>query len=87
MADLIGLEAVSSDGERLGEVVQVHDFGAGDILEIRLAGGKTELFAFTRENFPEVDLAGGRISFVPPQAVSERDGDQPGDVRNGSAES
>lgn len=87
MTDLIGLEAASSDGERLGEIVQVHDFGAGDILEIRLASGRSELFAFTRENFPEVDIAGGRVIFVPPQSVSEREGGRPGDTPDGPAES
>ena len=35
--DLIGLAAVSADGTHLGEVVQVDNFGAGDILEIQRA--------------------------------------------------
>jgi 16S rRNA processing protein RimM len=33
--DLIGLPAVSSDGSPLGEVVQVDNFGAGDILDVQ----------------------------------------------------
>lgn len=36
-ADLIGLKAVLEDGAVLGEVSAVHDFGAGDIVEIALA--------------------------------------------------
>jgi len=33
-ADLIGLAAVSDEGEALGTVIKVENFGAGDILEI-----------------------------------------------------
>lgn len=33
-ADLIGLPAVSTDGEKLGEVIAVENFGAGDVIEI-----------------------------------------------------
>ena len=73
LSDLIGLRTVSPEGEMLGKVVEVHDFGAGDILEIRLANGKSELFAFTRENFPDIRIAQGEITFVPPQTVSERE--------------
>lgn len=39
-ADLIGLLAVSTEGEDLGHVVAVENFGAGDILEIERPGGK-----------------------------------------------
>ena len=73
LSDLIGLQTVSPEGEMLGKVVEVHDFGAGDILEVRLANGKSELFAFTRENFPDIRIAQGEITFVPPQTVSERE--------------
>ncbi|GGD49225.1 16S rRNA processing protein RimM [Erythrobacter arachoides] len=34
-ADLLGLAAVSDTGEPLGEVIAVHNFGAGDVIEIR----------------------------------------------------
>ena len=40
-ADLIGLAAVAEQGEALGEVIAVHNFGAGDVVEIRRANGKT----------------------------------------------
>ena len=33
-ADLIGLAAVSSNGESLGRVIAVENFGAGDVIEI-----------------------------------------------------
>ena len=41
-ADLIGLAAMDRDGKRVGEIVAVQNYGAGDLLEIRLAGsGRT----------------------------------------------
>lgn len=61
-ADLIGLAAVDPEGRALGEVVAVHNHGAGHILEVRLAqSGKTELVAFTDAFVPEVDLAARRV--------------------------
>lgn len=39
-ADLIGLPAVSSDGDALGRVVAVENFGAGDVVEIERPTGK-----------------------------------------------
>jgi len=66
-ADLIGLAAVHADGSEVGTVVAIHDFGAGDILELRpAAGGATILLPFTDAFVPRVDLAGGRITVVLP---------------------
>jgi 16S rRNA processing protein RimM len=39
-ADLIGLPAVTPDGEPLGTVIAVDDFGAGDVIEIERPTGK-----------------------------------------------
>jgi 16S rRNA processing protein RimM len=67
-ADLIGLRAMTPDGAEIGTVVAVHDFGAGDILELRLAeSGATRMLPFTQICVPEVDLAGGRIVVAPPE--------------------
>jgi 16S rRNA processing protein RimM len=67
--DLIGLRAVTSGGEPVGQVVAVQNYGAGDLLEIRLEGTRqTELVAFTDAFVPEVDLAGGRVVVVLPEA-------------------
>jgi 16S rRNA processing protein RimM len=71
-ADLIGLAAVTADGTEIGTVLAVHDFGAGDILELRpAAGGATILLPFTEAVVPRIDIAGGRIVVVPPEANSE----------------
>jgi 16S rRNA processing protein RimM len=69
-ADLIGLAAVSRDGQMLGSVTAVHDFGAGPMLELRIEGARdTVLLPFTETAVPEIDFAGGRIVIDPPQGV------------------
>src|SRR6266487_6720386 len=67
-ADLIGLRAMTADGTEIGTVAAVHDFGAGDILELRpQAGGTTIMVPFTAAFVPSVDIAGGRIVVAPPE--------------------
>ena len=69
-ADLIGLAAVTAEGTDVGTVIAVHDFGAGDILELRPpAGGATVLLPFTDAFVPFVDIAGGRIVVAPPESA------------------
>jgi 16S rRNA processing protein RimM len=78
-ADLIGL-AAESDGTALGTVTAVHNFGAGDILEIRPRDGRdTLMLPFTARTVPVVDVAAGRIVVVPPADVSARADDAEGE--------
>jgi 16S rRNA processing protein RimM len=66
-ADLVGLAAVDSDGRKLGTVIAVHNFGAGDLIEVRPDdGNKTQLVPFDEANVPRVDLASGKIVIDPP---------------------
>jgi 16S rRNA processing protein RimM len=70
LADLIGLAVVTPEGETLGTVKSVQDFGAGDLIEIAPAeGGPTWYLAFTRETVPRVDIAGGRLVAVRPTEI------------------
>ena len=73
-ADLIGLAAVTTADEALGRVVAIHNFGAGDILEIAPPQGATMLLPFTNAVVPTVDIAGGRVLIELPQEV---EGDSP----------
>jgi len=78
-ADLIGLAAERPDGTPLGRVRAVHDFGAGDVLELDLADpGKrgTVMVPFTRAVVPTVDLAAGRLVVDPPPGLLD-DGARP----------
>jgi 16S rRNA processing protein RimM len=61
-ADLIGLAVVDADGNELGSVAALHNFGAGDLIEVKPAqGNATVLLQFTEAAVPVVDLAGRRI--------------------------
>jgi 16S rRNA processing protein RimM len=75
-ADLIGLEAVSVAGDALGSVVAVHNFGAGDLLELKPASGKTVLIPFTAACVPQVDIDGKRLVIDPPDGTFEPAGDE-----------
>ena len=68
--DLVGLRAVTQEGEELGRIVALNNYGAGDVLEIAPAGGgEALLLPFTKAVAPEIDMAGGRIIIVPPGEV------------------
>jgi 16S rRNA processing protein RimM len=69
-SDLIGLAAVTPDGAPLGTVKAIHNFGAGDIVEIAPGnGGAALMVPFTADAVPEVNVGGGRIVVVPPTLV------------------
>src|SRR5580698_5546329 len=72
-ADLIGLAAVDAAGEPMGRVIAIHNFGAGDIIEIAPPHGATLLLPFTNAVVPTVDLAGGRVVIVLPEEVEGED--------------
>ena len=66
--DLIGLAAVTAEGAEVGTVVAIHDFGAGDILELRPRDrGASIMVPFTAAFVPKVDVAGGRVVVAPPE--------------------
>jgi len=73
-ADLIGLAAVTTAGDALGRVVAIHNFGAGDIVEIAPPTGPTLLLPFSNAVVPIVDIAGGRVVIELP---AEIEGDDP----------
>ena len=64
LEDLTGLKAIAEDGSPLGKVAAVHNFGAGDLLELRnIPGVKgSAMIPFTKEAVPAVDIAGGSLT-------------------------
>lgn len=65
--DLIGCRVEALDGAPLGVVHAVHDFGAGDVLEIR-KGGAPWYLEFSKDAAPVVDLKHRRIVATPPES-------------------
>lgn len=56
VTDLIGLQVLNRHSEVVGHVVDVANYGAGDIIAIKFIAGQEELFPFTREFFPTISL-------------------------------
>ncbi len=84
--DLIGLAAQDETGESLGKIKAVHNFGAGDILELHgvpgIKGGR--LIPFTRENTPTIDLDAGLIVIMKAALEDDLDPDSSNAGKNAS---
>ena len=72
VADLLGIVAVDADGTNVGAVVDIKNFGAGDILELApLEGGETILLPFTKACVPIIDLAARRVVVAVPHDADD----------------
>jgi 16S rRNA processing protein RimM len=73
-ADLVGLSAVGADGTALGTITAIHNFGAGDLIEIAPAsGGEPLLLPFIETTVPTIDLKAGRVVVVPPAEIEAKE--------------
>lgn len=80
--DLVGLEAVSRAGDRLGRVTSLMNYGAGDILEIAPeCAGEALLLPFTKRVAPTIDFVGGRIVIERPDEVGGEEPPSQGPAR------
>ena len=71
-ADLVGLRAVDYAGRECGTVVAVHNFGAGDLIELQPPdGARTELLPFDAATVPEVNIADGYLIVEVPATDAE----------------
>ena len=61
LADLIGLAAFDGKGAKLGEIVSVDNYGAGDLLLVVPEGGEGFVVPFAKAFVPVVDVKGGRV--------------------------
>jgi 16S rRNA processing protein RimM len=66
---LVGLRAVSPEGESLGEVVSVEHAPASDLLLVRRPDGHVAMVPFVTAIVPSVDLATGRVVLTPPEGL------------------
>ena len=66
---LIGLEARLEDGSIYGCITAVANYGAGDIIEIKLAGGKSEMLPLNKNFVMNIAIDKGFITVVPPEYV------------------
>jgi 16S rRNA processing protein RimM len=63
--DLIGLEVDDLEGNRIGKVIMVDNFGAGDIIEVSLDDVGTRMFTMSLKEMPIIDFDKGRIVVNP----------------------
>ncbi len=70
-ADLIGLEARGPKGEAVGIIVGIHDFGAGDIIEVKPPSGPTMMLPFAPDYRDDVSLEAGFVTLLPPTGMLE----------------
>ena len=54
IGDIKNLDVVNNNLELIGVVVNIYNFGAGEIIEIKFNENKIELFPFTKELFPTI---------------------------------
>jgi len=78
-ADLIGLPVRKTGGEAFGTVVALHNYGAGDVIEIRGADGGIEFLPFNKEVVPEIDIENGFLVVEPPAETYARPEDAQSD--------
>ena len=73
LADLIGLSVQNEAGEIIGTVVDVPNYGGGDLLEIApVPSGATAFLPFTKAFVPSVDVTEKRIIAAPPDDLFEQ---------------
>ena len=60
--DLMGLDVVLENGSKLGKLVAMPNYGAGDLLEVAIDGkAETVLIPFTSAFVPQEDFKSGKI--------------------------
>ena len=79
-ADLVGLKVRAKDDREIGVVIGIHDFGAGDMVEVDPGAGEESMFIpFTRDAVPIVDIDQGFIVAEPIEIISD---DKPGEEKS-----
>jgi len=71
-ADLVGLTVLDPAGKTVGTVKEMHDFGAGSIVEVALPSGKTDMISFA-DQIESVDLDQGTMTLAEIEIVEVKD--------------
>ena len=65
--DLPGMSVISESGETLGEVLNVFDNGAQEVLEIQFKDGERTMLPFVENFFPEIDMENRHVVMILPE--------------------
>jgi 16S rRNA processing protein RimM len=67
--DLMGLAAKDADGALIGKIINIANYGAGDLLEIKPVTGASYYVPFTNAVVPNVDLAKKEATVIVPPGL------------------
>ena len=67
--DLVGLSVKNINGKLMGIVRLVDNYGAGEVMEVDLLDGGTEMYKVCKEVVREIDLKKGCIIIDPPNEL------------------
>lgn len=82
--DLIGLAVVNEENNKIGKVVDVMNYGAGDILEIEFTESflqktnekeKIQMFSYREEVFPEINIEENFVKMIFPETIEIKEND------------
>jgi len=85
-SDIVGMAVESVDGAAIGTVIAFHDFGAGEVIEIKPERGSSVMIPFSEAAVPDIDVE-RRVMIVEPLAaglVSDPEGEA--EARRAAAE-
>jgi 16S rRNA processing protein RimM len=68
-ADLVGLTAMDEADRVIGTIRAIHNYGAGDVIEITRGDGDSVMLPFVKDFVPLVDLKAGRVVIAEPAEV------------------
>lgn len=71
-ADLVGLRVEDAEARLIGHIRGVHNFGAGDVVDIERTDGAEALLPFNRQFVSAVDIDAGRIVIAVPEEIDAR---------------
>jgi len=72
--DLIGLSVLDTNGANIGSVVDILDFGAGELLEMKLQNVEaTVLMPFDTQTVPQINLDTGTLTINPPDGLLDNE--------------
>jgi 16S rRNA processing protein RimM len=70
--DLIGVDVIDENNKKIGKLIDVVNYGAGDIFEIEFNEAskqkeKVQMFSFREDIFPEINLEANFVKIIFPQ--------------------
>ncbi|MEL0062316.1 MAG: 16S rRNA processing protein RimM, partial [Candidatus Puniceispirillum sp.] len=78
------VRVVAGDGQLVGKIVGLHNFGAGDVVEVAPADGASVMLPFGGQRVISLDLAAGEVVLDVPDGLLAFDAAPPDeDMKDG----